>query len=94
MNLQSYPRNFGLLSAKLHESFRAALPLAVLLFYIYSFYSFYSFNYFGFVAFLELPFVTLFSILSDYGHTFIVLLTAVLGALSIYQMAQASKEVL
>lgn len=91
MNLQSYPRNFGLLSAKLHESFRAALPLAVLLFYIYSFYSF---NYFGFVAFLELPFVTLFSILSDYGHTFIVLLTAVLGALSIYQMAQASKEVL
>ncbi|WP_394224781.1 hypothetical protein [Pseudoalteromonas spongiae] len=88
MNLQSYPRNFGLLFAKLHESFRAALPLAVLLFYIYSF------NYFGFVAFLELPFVTLFSILSDYGLTFLVLLTAVLGALTICQMAQARKEVL
>lgn len=86
MNLQSYTRNFGLLSAKLHESFRAALPLAVLLFYIYSF------NYFGFVAFLELPFVTLFSMLSDYSLTFLVLLTAGLGALTICQMTQSSKE--
>ncbi|MEI4551549.1 hypothetical protein [Pseudoalteromonas spongiae] len=86
MNLQSYTRNLRLLSAKLHESFRAALPLAVLLFYIYSF------NYFGFVAFLELPFATLFLMLSDYSLTFFVLLTAGLGALTICQMAQSSKK--